>query len=186
MHSPAHKNAPVQHKVFKRVHVVILKLVSNSGRATKDTHPTVAGCFHHKEIPPAYSYVLSQLRSPHEPIHQATVQSCKPKKYWRVSPFPLHSCTGGMQVVGTRTLGASLFHKAFSGCLGSIDLKLPLASSKTTRFVLCYSNIWICIAFLKYFAGNRLLELTFLNSTVIPVIKHLVEAILQLLYFHQL
>lgn len=78
MHSPAHKNAPIQKKVLKQVHVVILKLESNSGRETNNTYPTVAGCFHHKEIPPAYSYVLSQLHSPHEPIHQATVQPCKP------------------------------------------------------------------------------------------------------------
>jgi len=78
MHSPAHKNAPVQHKVFKQIHAGIIKLGSSSGRATKDTHPTVAGCFHHREIPPAYSSVPLQLRSPHEPIHYATVQSCKP------------------------------------------------------------------------------------------------------------
>lgn len=160
MHSPAQKNALVQHKVFEKVHVVNLKLGSNSSRATKDTHPTAAGCFHHKEIPPVCSCVLSQLLNPHKPIQQVTAQTCKATNI-RVSPLPLHFCTGSMQMVGACTLGASLLHKALDGSWDSTGFKHPLASSETIWFVLCYSNIWICIAFLKYFAGNWLLGLKF-------------------------
>lgn len=183
MHSPAQKNALVQHEVFENVHVVILKLGSNSGRATKDTHPTAAGCFRHKEIPPVCSCVLSQLHNPHEFTEQATAQTCKATNIG-VSPFPLYSNT--IQVVAISTLGASLPHKALAGCWDSPGLKHPLASSETIWFVLCYSNTWICIAFLKYFAGNGLLGFSFLNSTVLPVTEHLMEIILQLLHFHHL
>lgn len=185
MHSPAQKNALVQYKVFQKVHVVILKLGSNSGKATKDTHPTAASCSHHKEIPPVCSCVLSQLHNPHESIQQATAQTCKATNIG-VSPFPLHSCTGIMQIAGPFEVGASLLHKALDGCWDSTGLKQPLAPGETIWFALCYSNTWICLAFLKYFAGKGLLGLSFLNSTVLPVIKHLVEVILQLSYFHHL
>lgn len=74
-----------------------------------------------------------------------------------VSPLPLHSVTGSMQMVGACTLGASLLHKALAGSWDSTGFKHPLASSETIWFVLCYPNIWICIAFLKYFAGYWLL-----------------------------
>lgn len=106
MHSPAQKNALVQYKVFQKVHVVILKLGLNSDRATKDTHPTAAGCFHHKEIPPVCSCVLSQLHNPHESIQQATAQISKATNIG-VSPFPLHSCTGSMQI--SRSLQGGCF-----------------------------------------------------------------------------
>lgn len=89
MHSPAQKNALVQHKVFEKVHVVNLKLGLNSGRAKKDTHPTAAGCFHHKEIPPVCSCVLSQLHNSLEPIQQVTAQTCKATNISFTSPSAL-------------------------------------------------------------------------------------------------
>lgn len=184
MHSPAQKNALVQHKAFEKVHVVNLKPGSNSGRAKKDTHPTAAGCFHHEEIPPVCSCVLSQLHNPLKPTQQVTAQTCKATNISFTSPSALqhqeHADGRGP------TLGSSLPHKALDGSWDSTGFKHPLGSSETIWFVLCYSNIWICIAFLKDFTGNWLLGLSFLNSTVLPVIKHLVEIILQLFIFPSL
>lgn len=129
-HSPAHKNAPVQHSVFQQVHVVILNFGSTSGRTTKDTPSAWLVSFTRQSL--QLTVILSHSCT------VPTVQSCKPKN---TREFHLSLCSGDIRGQ-VPALGGSPFPQAVQVAVALKCHWPPGRQSDLCFVVLMYGFAW--------------------------------------------